>query len=348
MTLPLPSTMKAAVRSGWTGFTLSFDDEFPTPALCGQPDKVLLKVHAAALNPVDYKLPKLVLGSVFGSDLCGTIVELPPSYSGDLKVGDVVVGTGAGSLAEYTIADVSRVTKLPAHWSPEEGAGLPVACGTALAGFQTAGMLPEDLSMPDKPLISSLLVIGSSGGCGLTALQLAKGLTIPRVIGICSSKNADLCRTHGATEIVPYDDQDQMDTFLKENAGKVDVIYDAASASGGVGEDYCDNPLVLALLSNEANTASPYILLNTPILKGAKMLAFGNVLGFKLQQSIVVGPKFHDAGLQLGIEILDKAGLKPLINTSQGLTETSVVEGYKSLKSRRTKGKIVISISSPE
>jgi NADPH:quinone reductase-like Zn-dependent oxidoreductase len=282
-----------------------------------------------------------------GLDCCGTIVQLPPNCSNpELKVGDVVLGRVFGTLAEYAIVDTSRAAKMPMNWTPAEAAALPTACGTAFDGFQLAGMLPPDASMPEDAPVSTLLVIGASGGCGLMALQLAKGLAIPRVVGICSAKNAELCLANGASEVVPYDDQLKLETFLKDNAGKIDVIYDAASYSGG-SEDYCDNKMVWALLSGE-RLASSYIALNGPVSSFFKAATMGKVLGLRLQKNVVLNPKLDAAYLKLGMEILDKAQLKPVIDSSYELSEPGVQDAYKKLKSRRARGKIVVSVSEPD
>jgi len=61
--------MKAAVRTGWTGFTLEFSDGVEQPQIPKDTkDACLVQVHAAGANPVDCKLPKLALGKVFGLD----------------------------------------------------------------------------------------------------------------------------------------------------------------------------------------------------------------------------------------------------------------------------------------
>lgn len=341
--------MKAAIRPGWTSFGVDFVDNQATPAAPTSKSKILVKVHAAALNPVDYKGPKLIFGAVLGLDMCGTIVALPPNCSNpDLKIGDVVVGPinmgFSGSLAEYAVCNASKVAKLPSGWSVEEGAAIPIAVGTAMEGFRQAGVLQAYEEAPDKAPLSSILVIGASGGCGTTTLQLAKGMGIERIVGICSSKNADLCKANGATEIVPYDDKEAMEKFLYENEGKIEMIYDTASYSGA-GEDYCDNKQVLALLPPKSRH-SRYIQLNGSNTTKVHAVTLGMVLSNK--RSLIVLPSFSGEGMKLGMELMDKAKVKPIVDTSHAFSKEGVVEAYKQLKSRRTKGKIVISISKPE
>jgi NADPH:quinone reductase-like Zn-dependent oxidoreductase len=340
--------MKAGIRRGWTGFSLGFSSAYPVPKLPKSPNKMLVKIHCGALNPVDYKLPRALLGEVLGLDWCGTIVQLPPNCNNPelLKVGDIVFGRVHGTLAEYAVVDTAMATKMPAHWTPAEAAALPTACGTALDGFQLAGMLPPDARMPEEAPVSTLLVIGASGGCGLMAVQLAKGMAIPRVVGICSTKNTELCLANGASEVVPYDDPVKLEAFLKDNIGKIDVIYDAASYSGA-SEDYCDNKKVLALLSGDRLTSS-YVALNGALTSFVKAATIGKLLGFTLQKKLVLSPKIDPAHLKLGLDLMDKGNLKPVIDSSYELSEPGVQEAYKKLKSRRATGKIVVEVSMPD
>ena len=366
---PPPATMKAAIRTGWLGTTLDFGDDLPTPPpfTSRTHDRLWIKVHAAALNPVDYKLPRAILGNVYGLDLCGTVVQASPDAT-TLQVGDVVMGPvvmgWSGSLAEYAVGYASKMVKLPANWSVQQGAAFPIACATALEGFEQAGILSttttttttttSTTSTTTTTNMESMLVIGSSGGCGLLALQLAKGLGIPRIVGICSQQNADLCQANGATEIVAYDDPTAFESFLNDNGGQLNVIYDTASYSGA-GEDYCDNPRVLALLSAPQGRTSTrkrqYIMLNGSKYQKVKNATLSLGLGISFQKSMIVLPKFRSEGLTLGVQLLERAKLKPMVDASSSdfaFTKQGVQDAYAKLKSRRSKGKIVITISEPE
>jgi len=346
--------MKAAVRPYWTSFGVDFLEDYPVPAAPTHPDKILVRVHAAALNPVDYKAPRLIFGKVFGMDVCGTIVALPPNCKNpDLKVGDVILGLPtlgfAGGLSEYTVCYASKVVKLPRGWTVEEGAAMPVACSTAMDGFRQAGVLDVYQKNPEKPPISSILVIGASGGCGIVALQLAKGMGIPTIVGICSAKNADLCRANGATQVVPYDDPTALEKFLDDTKGQIEMIYDTASYGGagalfGADEDpYCYNPKVVALLP-ETSRHSRYIQLNGSMRTKVHAVTLGLV--HSRQRSLIVLPNF--SGMQLGMELMEKANMKPIIDNQHEFSKEGVTQAYKELKSRRAKGKIVISISKKE
>ena len=294
-------------------------------------------------------------GKVFGIDCCGTVTKA--GKDAPLEVGDVVFGVAkmpqSGSIAEYTIAGACNVAKLPKDWKVEEGTSIGVAYNTALTGFQEAGMIEKYKENPEKPPVESILVIGASGGCGIAALQLAKGMGIPQIIGICSSKNAQFCKDNGATDIIAYDDNEAVEKFLKEEAGKIDIIYDSATSSGG-GETYSQNEKYLNLLKQPktadaaaaAATAPSYLTLNGPASHWLRKFTLGKPTSDP--RLCLVLTKHSTEFLELVVELLNKAKLKPVLDCVCEFTESGVREGYTKLKSRRAKGKIVVKISDPD
>jgi NADPH:quinone reductase-like Zn-dependent oxidoreductase len=290
-------------------------------------------------------------GKVFGIDCCGTVTKAGKDAS--LEVGDVVFGVAkmpqSGSIAEYTIAGASTVAKLPKDWTVEEGTSIGTAYNTALTGFQEAGMIQKYEENPEKPPVESILVIGASGGCGIAALQLAKGMGIPKIIGICSSKNAQFCKDNGATDIIAYDDNDAVEKFLKEEAGNIDIIYDSATSSGG-GETYSQNEKFLNLLkqpkTSDAATTPSYLTLNGPASHWLRKFTLGKPTSDP--RLCLVLTQHSTEFLELVVELLGKAKLKPVLDCVCEFTENGVSEGYKKLKSRRAKGKIVVKISDPD
>lgn len=319
--------MKAAIRSGFLTTHYAFSTDFPVPTLT-KPDQVLIQINAAALNPVDYKLPKMMGGAVMGIDVCGTITDVG-SHVTIFHVGDLVFGAAAtGSLAEYTTAYATKIAKVPEGWTPLEAASLPIAYDTAVTGFAKGQITSESTK-------ESMLVIGASGGCGIAACQLARGMGVKRIIGICSSKNANFAKENGATEIVDYQDAQGLEKFYKDNAGKIDFIYDAATGSGGK-EDYA--AITLPLLTSDGT----YVALNGKAINWIGQLVFGRGFWDKRQ-------KIHlcvhtTADLETVTTMLDKYKYRPTLSMVK-FTEKGVEEGFNQLKSRRTKGKLVCEIS---
>ena len=101
--------MNAAVR---TGKGITFESNVPLPKV--KNGQVMIRVKAAAINPVDYKLPKWLIGPVVGIDVAGVVESVAPDVT-RYKPGDEVFGfASGGSLAQYAVADASKLApKLP-------------------------------------------------------------------------------------------------------------------------------------------------------------------------------------------------------------------------------------------
>ena len=209
--------MRAAVR---TGGTIEFAADAPHPP-SPKSGQVLVSVVAAAINPVDYKLPKLIGGPVAGIDVAGVVDEVGPNVS-NLKKGDEVLGFAHGSVSDFATAEAKKLAKKPKALSWEQAAALPTAYLTGYQALTTHGGAGKE---------TAVLVIGASGGCGTAGVALAKALGCPSVVAICSEANAELVTGLGATRVVDYTDAAGYAAFLAEGA-KFDLIYDTATNSG--------------------------------------------------------------------------------------------------------------------
>ncbi|MFB8207996.1 NADP-dependent oxidoreductase [Streptomyces sp. NPDC056010] len=168
------------------------------------PDTVLVKVRAAAVNPVDRatregKLDSL-LDTVFpvipGWDVSGVVVQ-PGVAVDEFAVGDEVIGyvredfLSRGTFAEYVAAPVRTLARKPLRLSFEEAAGLP------LAGLTAYQVLHRTLRVQEG---DTVLVHAAAGGVGSLAVQLARHAGC-RVIGTASERNHDHLRTLGAEPV---------------------------------------------------------------------------------------------------------------------------------------------------
>jgi NADPH:quinone reductase-like Zn-dependent oxidoreductase len=175
--------------------------------------EVLIKVHAASVNPADWKLRRgfinKPLPTVPGHDVSGT-VEI--SRADGFAEGDEVFGSSAsGGYAEYSTASAGVIAKKPENVSHEQAAAIPVAGLTAWqALFDKGGLVSGQ----------SALVAGAAGGVGHFAVQFAK-LRGARVIGTCSTRNRDFVLGLGAAESVDYTQQD-----VGEAVSGADVAFD--------------------------------------------------------------------------------------------------------------------------
>ncbi|MEH2396851.1 NADP-dependent oxidoreductase [Nostoc sp.] len=191
------------------------DIERPKP----KADEVLLKVHVAGVNPVDWKIRNglgerlgLKLPIVLGGEIAGTIERIGDDVSG-FKEGDAVYGIiSSGGFAEYAIAKMGDIAPKPRSLDFENTAAIPLG---ALTAWQALFDLAQ-LSSGQR-----ILITGASGGVGSLAVQLAKAKGA-YVIGTASGRNEDFVRNLGADEFVDYTKQN-FEAVVKD----VDVVFDA-------------------------------------------------------------------------------------------------------------------------
>jgi NADPH:quinone reductase-like Zn-dependent oxidoreductase len=170
--------------------------ERPEPA----DGEVLIRVHAASINPIDWKyrrgLMPTDLPAVLGNDVSGT-VEL--SRADGFSEGDDVFGIArSGGYAEFATAPAALIAKKPSGVSHEQAAAIPVGGLTAWQALFDRGGLERG---------QSVLIAGAAGGVGHFAVQLAKHAGA-RVIGTGSARNREFVLGLGADEYVDYASED--------------------------------------------------------------------------------------------------------------------------------------------
>src|SRR5580658_4875806 len=191
----------------------------PTPT----EDQVLIRVHAASVNPYDWhfmratpSLIRLMTGlrrpkfPRLGADVAG-VVEAVGAKAAPFKPGDAVFGMAKGSFAEYACAPASQLAVKPKEISFEQAACLPIAGITALQGVRDKGKVQTG---------QTVLINGAAGGVGTFAVQIAKSLGA-RVTGVCSTRNVELVRSIGADEVIDYTRED-----FARSARHYDLLFD--------------------------------------------------------------------------------------------------------------------------
>lgn len=181
--------------------------EKPTPT----EGRVLVKVHAASVNPADYHpmrgplIIRLMARSGLrkpkdpriGSDLAGRVEAVGNNVT-QFKPGDEVYGVGAGGFAEYAVAREDRIALKPANSSFEEAAAVPIAGFTALQALRDKGKVQPG---------QKVLVNGASGGVGTFLVQIAKAFGA-EVTAVCSTQNLDMVKSIGADHVIDYTKED--------------------------------------------------------------------------------------------------------------------------------------------
>lgn len=190
------------------------DVDRPVPG----PSEVLVRVHAAGVNPVDWKIRGglgqrmgLSLPIHLGGEIAGTIEELGDDVS-NFKPGDTVYGIiPTGGFADYAIARADDLAHKPANLDFMDSAAIPL-------GALTAWQAMFDLAKLQSG--QKLLITNSSGGVGSLAVQLAKAKGA-HVTAMGSASNEDYIRSLGADRFIDYTTQ-PFDTMAKD----IDVVFD--------------------------------------------------------------------------------------------------------------------------
>lgn len=188
--------------------------------------EILIRVHAAAINPIDWKLCKGVVpgkksGRV-GFDVAGTVVKLGEDLEGCiLKVGDAVYADAAktlGSFAEFAVVKSDALALKPSDLTFREAASLPLAGLTAIQGLITKGGLAEG---------GKVAIYGGSGGVGSLAVQIAKAMGCEV---FATGSSVDFIKKLGADHVINYREQ----SIQEELAGKeLDCVFDCVGGKDG-------------------------------------------------------------------------------------------------------------------
>jgi len=299
----------------------------PTEATSGN---VVVEVRAAAINPVDYKVGKMILGPVVGLDFSGVVKNVAKNdTSHAFKVGDEVYGTVRGSLTPYCLVKASSISHKPKTLSFAEAAALPTAYLTGFQGLRDHGKLKKD---------QSVLIVGASGGCGTAAIQLAKAFGAKTIVGVCSKKNIALVKSLGCTDTVDYKTEDFEKKYdVSSGFAGFDMVYDAASNSGA-GEAYKEK--AFKVLKPKTGL---YVTLN-----GSGMMWTRCIIGWQESRVHLFMTNANTKDFQALANMVDKNQIKPVIASKTAFSETNVKKGFALLKSRRTVGKIVFEMPAPE
>ncbi|MGW7439338.1 NADP-dependent oxidoreductase [Streptomyces sp. NPDC054849] len=218
--------MRAIVVSQWGGPEVLTETELdrPEPGM----GEVLVRVHAAGVNPVDWKTRAsgalIPWGPVpqVGWDVSGTVAAVGPGVT-LYRVGDEVYGMPrfpqqAGAYAEYVTAPARHFARKPASLDHVQAAALPLAALTAWQALvDTAGVSAGQ----------RVLVHAAAGGVGHLAVQIAKARGA-YVIGTASAGKHELLRGLGADEVIDY-----RTTDFEDAVSDVDVVLDAIGGDHG-------------------------------------------------------------------------------------------------------------------
>jgi NADPH:quinone reductase-like Zn-dependent oxidoreductase len=310
------TTMKAMLirQTGPLDLLHMEEIERPTPAK----DEVLVRVHAAGVNPLDWKLcigmydveTEYSLPFIPGFDVAGVVEEVGAEVE-DFAVGDEVFGhCEGGGYAEFARVPASTLVHKPAGLDFVRAAAIPIAGLTAWQClFDGASLQPGQ----------RLLIQGAAGGVGSFGVQLAKWRGA-YVAGTASARNHAFLRELGADQAIDYNTT-RFEEVLGPNA--VDVVFDTVGAGTQARSLSVLKPQ--GVLVSIVDPDSPAIE-QTPRYKqfGLYSEPPANAQMAEMARLIVAG---H---------------LRPIISTVLPLAQA--VDAYRMLEARHTRGKIVLRV----
>ena len=311
--------MKAVrIRAYGDSSVLQFEDA-PKPDI--KPDEVLVRIVAAAVNPVDWKIRqghlKTMVPYVFpltlGWDFSGVIEALGSEVSG-LAVGDAVFSRPDirrdGSYAEYVAVRAVEIARKPKTISHIEAASIPLVGITAWETIVSVG----NLVAGQKALIHA-----ASGGVGSLAVQIAKSRGA-HVVATTSSANIELVRSLGADQVIDYRNQ-----RFTDKVKDVDVVVDTVG-----GDVQASSWSVLRRGGVLVSTVS------VPPIERATALGVRSAF-------VLISP--NAAVLDQLAGLVDAGKLRPLIGGEFALR--NVADAHALSESGRTVGKIVLYVGQP-
>ncbi|MBM0108844.1 zinc-dependent alcohol dehydrogenase family protein [Steroidobacter sp. S1-65] len=221
----MTATMHAMVLTRFGGPDAFELKEVARPA--PGPRQVLARVMATAINPLDYQIRRgdygalVQLPTIIGHDVSGVVEQVGASVT-EFAAGDEVYYTpkifgGAGSYAQWHVADVDLVSRKPKNLSHIEAASLTLVGGTLMEGLLTRAQLK---------LGESILVHGAAGGVGTIAVQIAKACGA-WVIATARGRDREFVAGLGADEIIDFETESYIERVGKLTEGRgVDVVLD--------------------------------------------------------------------------------------------------------------------------
>lgn len=284
-------------------------------------DEVLISVHAVSLNAADYRSMKMGLipkRKIFGADVAGRIESVGKNIRnfqpGDDVVGDLA-GCGFGGLAEYTMAPEKYLIHKPGQVSHEEAAALPMAGVTALQALRDKGSAEKG---------QKVLVIGSAGGVGTFAVQLAKYFGC-EVTGVCSTKNVQQTLSLGADNVIDY---------TKERFLHTDRRYDLIMAING------NYPL--SVYRKILNPRGNYVMVGGSLSQIFKSILFGWLLSLGSRKMKFLSAKPNKSDLEFLVGLLERGIIRAVIDRQYPLERTAEAMNY--LMEGHSSGKVLINI----
>ena len=333
--------MKAAVIDCYGANDVVHVVDMPVPAI-GAMD-LLVRVHAASVNPLDTKtragqlkvLLKYRFPLILGNDLSGVVVDMGEQVT-RFKKGDAIYARldkdRIGAFAEFAVVRESAAAPKPASLTFEEAASLPLVALTAWQALVEVGKLRAG---------QRVLIHAGSGGVGSVAIQLARHLGA-EVLTTVGQRNFDLVKRLGADVAIDYRSA-RFDDIAKD----CDLVLDSAGGDTLVRSFACVKPggVVVSIGSTPSTAFARQWGLNAFIVFVIGLMARKVTAAARRHQARYEYLFMRANGDQLrGItQLVESGAIKPLVDTVFALDQVRDALAYS--ESGRATGKVVIKIA---
>ena len=311
---------------------------FDEPARLNQVDipsirsnTVMIEIKACALNFADLLMatgkyqdtptPPFTMGL----ELAGKVTELGAGVDPELLGKRVAAFSGHGGLAEFAVIPAERCVPLPDNMSFNDAAAFQIAYGTSHVALDHKARLQPG---------ETLLVLGASGGVGLTAVEIGK-LMGARVIACArGAEKLDVARMAGADHLIDSETQNIRDEVLA--LGGADVVYDPIGGDQFTAAFRACNPDARILVIGFASGTLPEIKPNHLLVKNISLLGlyWGGYMKF--------APHVVTDSMKQLFKWYENGDLRPHISHTFPLEQTA--EALETLRTRKSTGKIVVEI----
>ena len=298
-------------------------------------DDVLIRVHAASVNPRDLHFmrgdPYIVRGvgsragfglrgprrSTRGRDLAGQVEAVGRNVT-QFHPGDEVYGVGLGTFAGYALASEGGLAPKPANLTFVQAAAMPVAALTALQALRDHGRIQPG---------QTVLVNGAAGGVGTFAVQIAKAFGAD-VTGVCSTRNVEMVRSIGAHHVIDYTAED-----FTRGSKRYDLILDLVGNHSVSDSRRALEPNGMLLICGGSGRWFGPV---GPILRAAVMSKFVS------QKLRAFTARATSDDLVALAELVEDGKVTPVIDRTYPLSEGP--DAIRHLETGHARGKVVITV----
>ncbi|HQT64474.1 MAG: NADPH:quinone oxidoreductase [Acidocella sp. 20-57-95] len=321
--------MRAVVCEAWGGPEMLVVKDLASPQ--PKPGELLIKTRAAGVNFPDVLIiqkkyqvqPELPF--IPGAEVSGDVLAVGDGVTA-FAIGDRVAALcSVGGFAEEVVVEAAKCVKIPKTLSYDIAAAFMLAYGTSWHAVRDrAALQPHE----------TMLVLGAAGGVGLAAVEIGKAIGAKIVAAASSDEKCEICRAHGADEVINYSSEDLREGIKRTCGRGPDVIYDPVggkyteAAFRSIG--WRGRHVIIGFAAGDI----PAIPLNLPLLKGASLV--GVFWGEFARRE----PQNNIKGMAEMLAWMGEGKIQPLISKTYSLDE--VPQALMAMAARKVTGKIVV------